>query len=95
MTSRVNIIWSRLILKTNNKIYSKCYNNKHKHKKRKKTKMNKTNNNRKVYGLFYKSHGTWTGPYNGVITTQSNLVRYANLVKGSLKSKTSIRRVAV
>jgi len=49
--------------------------------------------NKKHYGLFYKSHGKWTGPYAGVTTSKKNVTNYSNLVKSSLKSKITIRKI--
>ena len=52
-----------------------------------------SNTNTKRYGLFYKSHGKWTGPYAGIVTSKPNVTNYSNLVKRSLKSKLTVRRV--
>ena len=48
----------------------------------------------KKYGLFYKSRGKWTGPYAGITTSKKNVTNYSNLVRRSLKSKITIRRVS-
>jgi hypothetical protein len=49
--------------------------------------------NERKYGLFYKSRGKWTGPYAGITTTKKKVTNYSNLVRRSLKSKITIRKV--
>ena len=52
-----------------------------------------SNNTNKRFGLFYKSHGKWTGPYAGIVTSKEKVTNYSNLVKRSLKSKITVRKV--
>lgn len=49
--------------------------------------------NKQYYGLFYKSHGTWVGPYADAVGTKQQITEVSKLVKASLKSKTQLRRV--
>ena len=53
-----------------------------------------SNTTNKKFGLFYKSHGRWTGPYAGIVASRENVTNYSNLVKRSLKSKITVRRVS-
>jgi hypothetical protein len=54
-------------------------------------------NTRTGYGLFYKSHGQWVGPYRNQVIPSSKYNSFvANTVpalKTLLKSKVSVRRV--
>ena len=49
--------------------------------------------NKTYYGLFYKSQGSWVGPYNNTVGSKSKIVEINNLVKSSLKAKTQLRKV--
>jgi len=49
--------------------------------------------NKQYYGLFYKSHGNWVGPYADAVGTKKQINEVNKLVKASLKSKTQLRRV--
>ena len=50
------------------------------------------NNNKKIYGLFYKSHGAWT-PYNNKMMTLDDARETKKYVHKLYKSSTIIRRV--
>ena len=50
------------------------------------------------YGIFYKSHGEWTGPYAGLSFTKKSLKRNpvksdVNWIKNILKSRIELRPV--
>lgn len=55
--------------------------------------MNTIRNTHKVYGLFYKSHGTWTPYSNSQPLTLSSAQTVKNLLKKTYKSSVIIRRV--
>lgn len=56
-------------------------------------------NNEFVYGIFYRSHGKWYGPYEGLWHTRkaakylAYLYRTGGVTGPQLKSKTEIRRL--
>ena len=51
--------------------------------------------NTSSYGLFYKSHGDWTGPYrNQTYTTLPKAQAVKAQVRKMLKSVVSIRKVS-
>ncbi len=54
--------------------------------------MSNTKNNAR-YGLFYKSHGTWTGPYRNQTLTLTAAQAVKAKAKKVLKSKVLIRKV--
>lgn len=49
------------------------------------------------YGLFYKAHGNWTGPYRNIVLTAEQIPSYQRNVlprhKARLKSKTTFRKL--
>ena len=58
--------------------------------------MSKSNKQR--FGLFYKSHGNWTGPYGGMTFTKYAVTRNPvksdlELLKKVLKSRVQVRPV--
>ncbi len=57
----------------------------------------KSKNNKRV-GLFYKSHGKWTGPYAGATFTEYSVKRNPvkeelGIIKSILKSRVELRPV--
>ena len=56
-----------------------------------------TKNTKTGYGLFYKSHGQWVGPYRNQVVPTSKYNSFVTttvpLLKTILKSKVSVRRV--
>jgi hypothetical protein len=50
-------------------------------------------NQQKYYGLFYKSHGEWIGPWFKEILTKEQMKREIPSIKRVLKSRISIRKV--
>lgn len=53
--------------------------------------------NKTYYGLFYKDHGRWTGPYKNIVLTAEQIPSYQKNVlprhKARLKSKTTFRKL--
>lgn len=59
----------------------------------------KNNNKTTYYGVFYKSRGKWTGPYNQTLYTErerNRLVQNGELrfLASVLKSKVSVRKLS-
>jgi len=50
-------------------------------------------NNTKRFGIFYKSHGKWTGPYAGATFTEYSINR--NPIKSDIKDLKSILKSKV
>jgi hypothetical protein len=48
---------------------------------------------RKYYGLFYKSHDEWVGPWCQKIFTKDQLSQQLPDIKQFLKSKVDVRKV--
>ena len=53
---------------------------------------NNTNNTSKVYGVFYKSHGTWT-PYSKQTFSLSGARQAKRYVQKTYKSSAIVRKV--
>ena len=52
-----------------------------------------TNNRTAKFGIFYKSHGRWVGPYGGYLVVGTNNAKStARFVATELKTKVQIRR---
>jgi hypothetical protein len=54
-------------------------------------KLNK--NQQKYYGLFYKSHGEWIGPWFKEILTKEQIKGELPSIKRVLKSKVAVLKV--